>query len=230
MTKKLLIITTNYSGCDCGAPECNCIKETGVYLEEFAVPFLVFEKSGFDITTASPNGMLSPVDEKSMSCSNPDEWDKCIKILRNTKRLSQVDYKGFDGVYFPGGHGPMFDLAENEEVAKVVEHFFNEGKLISAICHGPAALVNAKREDGKSMLEGKRITAFTNEEEEIGKLQELVPFMLETKLRELGADFIAEKPWAEHVEVDRNFITGQNQKSALLLAEKIINWFDENKS
>lgn len=228
MSKKLLIITTNYSGCDCGEPMCNCIQNTGVYLEEFAVPFLVFEKSGIEITIASPNGMLSPVDEKSMSCSNPEEWDKCIKILRNTKRLSTVDYKSFDGVYFPGGHGPMFDLAESDEVAKIVEHFFSEGKLISAICHGPAALVKAKREDGKSILYNKRVTSFTNEEEMIGKLQNLIPFMLETKLIELGADFVAEKPWSEHVVTDGHIITGQNQKSALLIAEKIVDWFREN--
>lgn len=227
MTKKLLIITTNYTGCECDEPNCNCIKDTGVYLEEFAVPYLVFEKSGIEMTVASPNGMLSPVDEKSMSCSNPDEWDKCIKILRNTRRLYEVDYKEFDGVYFPGGHGPMFDLAENEHVKEVVEYFFNSGKLVSAICHGPAALVNAKRDDGKSILFGKRVTAFTNEEERIGKLDEMVPFLLETRMIELGADFVAEKPWAEHVEVDRHLITGQNQKSALLLAEKVVEYFTE---
>lgn len=225
--KNLLIITTNYAGCECGAPQCNCIQNTGVYLEEFAVPYLVFQKSDINVTVASPNGDLSPVDEKSMSCSNPEEWDDCIKILRKTKKLSDVDYKEFDGVYFPGGHGPMFDLAENEEVAKIVEYFFQSGKLVSAVCHGPAALVNAKREDGKSIVDNKRITCFTNEEEGIVKLQELVPFLLETRLVNLGAEFVAEKPWAEHVEVDGNLITGQNQNSALLIAEKIIEFFNQ---
>ncbi len=224
--KKLLIITTNYGGCECGEPECNCIQNTGVYLEEFAVPFLVFEKSDVEMTIASPHGGLSPVDENSISCSNPDEWDKCIKILRNTRRLREVKYEDFDGVYFPGGHGPMFDLAENKEVAKVVEYFFNSGKLVSAICHGPAGLVSAKREDGKSILAGKRVTSFTNKEEEIVKLTELVPFLLETRLKELGAEFIEGKPWAEHVVVDGHIITGQNQNSALLLAEKILEFFN----
>jgi len=210
--KKLLIITTNSTGDE-------KIQNTGVYLEEFAVPFLVFEKSDIDMTIASPEGGVSPIDESSMSCSNPDEWDKCIKILRNTKRLSQVNYKSFDGVYFPGGHGPMFDLANCREVTKIVEYFLSEGKLVSAICHGPAAFVNT------NMLKGRRLTAFTNEEERIMKLADLVPFALETRLREIGAEFVAEKPWAEHVEVDRNLITGQNQKSALLIAEKIIEFF-----
>ena len=127
--KKLLIITTNSSGND-------KIPDTGVYLEEFAVPYLVFQKSDIEVTVASPEGGLSPVDENSMSCSNPEEWDECIKILRETKKLSDIDLEEFDGVYFPGGHGPMFDLAQNMEVASTIEYFFNSGKLVSAICHG----------------------------------------------------------------------------------------------
>ncbi len=211
--KKLLIITTNSSGND-------KIPDTGVYLEEFAVPYLVFQKSDIEVTVASPEGGLSPVDENSMSCSNPEEWDECIKILRETKKLSDIDLEEFDGVYFPGGHGPMFDLAQNMEVASTIEYFFNSGKLVSAICHGPAAFVNT------NIVAGKRVTSFTNEEEGIMKLKELVPFLLETKLRELGAEFIAEKPWAEHVEVDGNLITGQNQNSALLIAEKIVEYLN----
>ena len=223
--KNLLIITTNYSGCDCGEPLCNCIQDTGVYLEEFAVPYLVFEKSDIKVTVASPKGGFSPVDEKSMSCSNPEEWDKCIKILRETKKLSDINLEEFDGVYFPGGHGPMFDLAECDDVKRAVEYFFNNGKLVSAVCHGPAGLVNAKKQDGTSILDKKFVTCFTNEEEGIVKLKELVPFLLETRIRELGGNFIAEKPWSEHVEVDGNLITGQNQNSALLIAEKIVEYF-----
>ncbi len=221
----LLIITTNYSGCDCGKSECNCIRNTGVYLEEFAVPYLVFQKSGVKTVVASPAGGLSPVDENSMSCSNPEEWDDCIKVLRATKKLSEINPEEFDGVYFPGGHGPMFDLAENHEAAEIVSRFYAEGKLVSAVCHGPAGLINAKTPDGESIFKGKRVTCFTNEEEGIVKLRELVPFLLETKIRELGGIFIAEKPWAEHVEVDGNLITGQNQNSALLIAEKILEFF-----
>ena len=226
--KNLLIITTNYSGCECGKPLCNCIQDTGVYLEEFAVPYLVFEKSDIKVSVASPKGGLSPVDEKSMSCSNPEEWDKCIKVLRETKKLSDINLEEFDGVYFPGGHGPMFDLAECDDVRKAVEYFFNNGKLVSAVCHGPAGLVNAKKQDGTSIFDKKFVTCFTNEEEGIVKLKELVPFLLETRIRELGGNFIAEKPWAEHVEVDGNLITGQNQNSALLIAEKIVEYLDKN--
>ena len=220
--KKLLVITTNYSGCNCNNPNCNCIENTGVYLEEFAVPYLVFEKSNVEVTVASPNGGLSPVDIKSMSCSNPEEWDKCIKILRQTLKLDEVNLDQFDGVYFPGGHGPMFDLANNNEVTSVVEKFFRNDKLVSAVCHGPAALINAKNIDGSSILKGKNVTSFTNKEEYIVKLQEQVPFLLETKICSLGGIFNAQKPWAEHVEIDGNLITGQNQNSALLIAEKIL--------
>ena len=163
-----------------------------------------------------------------MSCSNPEEWDKCIKVLRETKKLSDINLEEFDGVYFPGGHGLMFDLAECDDVRKAVEYFFNNGKLVSAVCHGPAGLVNAKKQDGTSIFDKKFVTCFTNEEEGIVKLKELVPFLLETRIRELGGNFIAEKPWAEHVEVDGNLITGQNQNSALLIAEKIVEYLDKN--
>lgn len=224
MNKKLLIITTNYSGEYC-FDEDRCLKKTGVYLEEFAVPFLIFEKSNIDMTIASIEGGVSPVDEGSMSCSNPMEWDKCIKILRNTKKLYDINYKEFDGVYFPGGHGPMFDIAENKKVKEVVEYFFNEGKLLSAICHGVCAFVGAKTQQGTPIVKNKKITSFTNKEEEIVKLTEFVPFLLEDKLKELGANFVSKAPWQEHVEIDRNIITAQNQNSAELLAQKIIGYF-----
>jgi len=215
--KKILIITTNFKG-----DATSKIQDTGVYLEEFATPYLVFEATGYEITTASPLGGLSPVDETSMSCSNPMEWDKCIKILRNTIKLSEIDYSKYDAVFLPGGHGPMFDLANDTLVKEVVEYFYSHNKIISAICHGPAGLLLAKDNNGNSILKNKQITSFTNQEEHIKKTDELVPFLLETKLKELGANFISAEPWSEHVCVDRNIITGQNPQSALLLAEKIV--------
>lgn len=215
--KKILIVTTNYSG-DKNSP----MKETGVYLEEFAVPYLVFKDTGYDITVASPLGGLSPVDESSMSCSNPEEWDLCIKILRDTTRLSEVNYKDYDVLFLPGGHGPMFDLANDELLKEIVEYFYDNAKIVSAICHGPAGLVLAKNKDGESIVKGKKVTSFTNKEEKIMKKDEDVPFLLETRLRELGANFEDAAPWSEHVCVDKNIITGQNPQSSLLLAEKIV--------
>ncbi len=221
MTKNILIVTTNYSGDICDNE--NCIKETGVNLEEYAIPYLIFEATKYNITTASINGGLSSVDETSMSCSNPMEWDKCIKILRNTKKLSDINIEDFDAVYFPGGHGAMFDIAQSEEVKNLVEYFYSKNRIVAAICHGVAALINAKDKKGNPIVKNANVTSFTNREEYIIKLDKSVPFLLETKLRFLGADFVEDKPWAEHVEVYcDNIITGQNQNSATLIAEKII--------
>ncbi len=215
MKKNILIVTTNSKG------DKN-IENTGVYLEEFAVPYLIFKATGYEIDTASVNGGLSPVDIRSMSCSNPIEWDDCIKILRQTKKLSDIDYDKYDVLFFPGGHGPMFDIAFDDEIKKLVEYFYLNNKIISAICHGVVALVNAKDENNNPIVKNKKITSFTNKEEHIIKFDEFMPFLLETKLKELGANFVENRPWSEHVEIDNNLITGQNQNSATLLAEKVI--------
>lgn len=220
MNKKILIVTTNYSGDICNGE--NCIKETGVNLEEFAVPYLIFKATGIFVECASLEGGLSPIDEDSMSCSNPMEWDDCIKILRETKKLSNIKLDDFDCIYFPGGHGTMFDIAKSEEITKAVEYFYNSSKIIAAICHGVSALVNAKDKKDNPIVKNITLTSFTDKEEYIIKYDSAVPFLLQEKLTNLGANFIEEKPWSEHVEVDRNFITGQNNKSATLIAEKII--------
>lgn len=214
--KKILIVVTSSAG----EGE---ITNSGVWLEEFAVPYLVFKDTGYEITVASPLGGASPIDENSMSCSNPEEWDECIKILRDTTRLSEVDYKNYDALFLPGGHGPMFDLSKDLFLKEVIEYFYENKKIIAAICHGPAGLILAKDKKGESILKGKKVTSFTNKEEYIQKMVELVPFLLETKLRELGANFEDAEPWSEHVCVDSNIITGQNPQSSLLLAESVIN-------
>lgn len=215
MSKKILIVTTNFS-------KINNDLYTGVWLEEFAVPFLVFQSTGYDIMVASPNGGNSPIDENSLSCSNPMEWDDAAKFLKNTVKLCDSNYESFDALYIPGGHGPMFDLAYDLTLKNVVEHMYENNKVIAAVCHGPAGLILAKDKNGNSILKNKHVTSFTNKEEHIGKLDEFMPFLLETKLKELGADFIEEKPWSEHVEISGNIITGQNQKSSLLVAESVV--------
>ena len=218
--KKILFVTTNYDGSDCH-DESNCLYKTGVNLEEFAIPYFVFKSSGFEVIVASILGGVSPVDEKSLSCSNPVEWDDCIKILRKTEKISNLDLCGFDCLYFPGGHGVMFDIAYSKEVAKLVEYFYYSNKLICAICHGVAGLIGAKDKNNISILKNVNITAFTNKEEEILLLNKQVPFSLENEIKKLGANFICAKPWEENVIVDNRFITGQNKQSTLLLAEKV---------
>ena len=215
MTKKILFVVTNFS-------DINENLHTGVWLEEFAVPFLTFMATGYDITVSSPKGGNAPIDENSLSCSNPMEWDDAAKYLKNTQILSTVDYKDFDALFIPGGHGPMFDLAYDNKLAEIVEYMYKNKKIISAVCHGIAGLINAKNENNDSILKYKHVTCFTNKEEKIVKMTEFMPFSLEDKVKSLGADFIEHKPWSEHVEISENIITGQNQNSALLTAEAVI--------
>jgi len=218
--KKILFITTNYDGSDC-QNESKCIFKTGVNLEEFALPYFVFKSSGYQVVSASILGGVSPVDEKSLSCSNPIEWDDCIKILRRSEKISNLDLCEFDCIYFPGGHGAMFDIAYSKEVAKIVEYFYFSNKIIAAICHGVAGLLNAKDKHGVPIIKNCNLTAFSNEEEKILLLQDQLPFSLEDEIKKLGANYIKVHPWQEHVVVDNRIITGQNKQSSLLLAEKV---------
>lgn len=215
MTKKILFVTTNFS-------DINSEIHTGVWLEEFAVPYLVFLATGYEIIIASQKGGVSPIDENSLSCSNPMEWDEPAKLLKNTLKLSDIDYTEFDAIIIPGGHGPMFDLAFDSNLKEIIAYMYNNNKVIGAVCHGIAGLLGAKDCSGNFILKNKHITAFTNKEEQIVKMAEFMPFSLEDRIKEEGAVFIADKPWSEHVEINCNIVTGQNQQSALLMAEAVI--------
>ena len=214
-TNKILIVTTNTVRLD-------DMHKTGVWLEEFAVPFLAFKEAGFEVTVASPLGGESPVDEDSLECKNPTEWDYTIKELKNTQKLEDIDYESYDAIFIPGGHGPMIDIAKDELLGKIVSYFYNSHKVVSAVCHGPAGLINAKTETQEPIVKGMQVTCFTNEEEKIAQKDKLVPFMLETKLKQLGAFFNEAAPYEENVIVDENLITGQNPASAKKLAETVI--------
>lgn len=214
-TKKILIVTTNTVRLD-------DMHKTGVWLEEFAVPFLAFKEAGFEVTVASPLGGESPVDEDSLECKNPTEWDYTIKELKNTQKLEDIDYESYDAIFIPGGHGPMIDIAKDELLGKIVSYFYNSHKVVSAVCHGPAGLINAKTKTQDPIVKGMQVTCFTNEEEKIAQKDKLVPFMLETKLKQLGAFFNKAAPFEENVITDENLITGQNPASAGKLAEAVI--------
>lgn len=215
MTKKILMVTTNFS-------DISDEIKTGVTIEEFAVPFLTFVATGYEVIVTSPNGGKSPIDENSLSCSNPMEWDDAAKFLRNTVKLLDVDYSRFDAIFLVGGHGTMFDFVNNDTLNYVISDMFKNKKLIAAICHGVVGLTGATDTEGNSILKNKHITSFTNKEEHIIKMQEFMPFSLEDKIKELGAVFIENKPWSEHVEISCNIVTGQNQQSSLLTAETVI--------
>lgn len=205
-------------------------KKTGFWLEEFASPYYAFIDAGANVTLASPRGGQPPIDPKS---SAPDsqtpatqrfEQDQTAQdALANTIPLQEVNADSFDGIFFPGGHGPMWDLAMDPTNAKLVSTFYAQNKPIGAVCHGPAALVQAVDQNGRTILHGRSLTSFTNTEEKAVELLDVVPFQLETRLVELGGTFSkAEEPFTPHVVVDGLLITGQNPASSEPAAEAML--------
>ena len=195
--------------------------KTGVWLEEFAVPYMKFKQEGFNVTVATIQGGNVPIDPSSLEGSKP-EWKEAIEALKNAQKVSTIDRVKYQAVYMPGGHGAMFDLADNELVKQTLADFADAGKTVSAVCHGPASLVDVKLKNGKYLVEGKNVTSFTNDEEDEVKMSAKMPFMLESKLKEQGALFKAKGNWADNVVVDGKLITGQNPSASASIADAII--------
>ncbi len=214
---KTLIITTS---ADTLPPD----HRTGLWLEEFAVPFTTLTEAGVEITVASPNGGAVPLDPKT----EPDDkdrqkWASALRALATSKRLSEVTADGFDAIFIPGGHGPMVDLTDNAELRRLIESFDRVGKLIAAVCHGPVALLNARNSAGEPLIKGRKVTGFTNLEERLAMMHSLVPFLLEDAMKERGGDFdSALLPMVSHVVRDGNLITGQNPGSSQKIADEIL--------
>ena len=211
----ILIIVT-------GASQMTSGDKTGVWLEEFAVPYMKFKKEGFEVTVATINGGVVPIDPASADGAKP-EWKEAIEALKNAQKLDTVDSEKYAAVYIPGGHGAMFDLVEDKVVKKVLAEFADADKVVSAVCHGPASLVGVKLNNGKYLVEGKKLTSFTNSEEDEVQKSDKMPFMLESKLIEQGATFQAKGNWEDNVVVDGNLITGQNPNASASIADAIIN-------
>lgn len=196
---------------------------TGLWYEEYAVPYTRFREQGYKVSVASINGGPVPIDPRSMPESIESPANKAaLSAIHQTRSLESIDTDGFDAVFFPGGHGAMFDLPSSPAVADLVARYLDQGKLVAAVCHGPAAFVNARRKDGACALQGRRLTCFTNEEEREVGLDQLMPFLLESRLRELGAQVETRRKWSEHVVVDGNLITGQNPQSSAAVATAIV--------
>jgi putative intracellular protease/amidase len=195
--------------------------ETGLWLEEFAVPYKLFTDAGYTVTVASPKGGDTPIDPRSMKEGETPE-PAVLKALQGTHELDDVDLDTPVAVFFPGGHGPMFDMPGSKAVQKTVAHFLQENRPTAFVCHGPVALVGATLSDGTSVVKGRKVTGFTNSEEAAVKLTEKMPFLLETKLKELGGTFTAADDWAVHVVVDGNLITGQNPASSTEAANAVL--------
>ena len=210
----------------------NTGRKTGFWLEELAAPYYAFKDARADITLASPKGGQPPLDPKSDEPAfqtdltrrfNDDEAAKAQ--LAKTVRLDSVRQADFDTVFYPGGHGPMWDLAEDPNSIKLIESFVAAGKTIALVCHAPGVLRHVKNADGTPLVAGRHVTGFTNGEEEAVGLTKVVPFLVENELLGLGAIFSKVKDWGVHTVVDGRLITGQNPASsgptAILLIEAL---------
>jgi putative intracellular protease/amidase len=199
---------------------------TGFYLSEAAHPWQVFNDAGWIVVLASPNGGDAPIDPRSLEGAD-DESRAFLKkfaregVVPGTARLSNMDADEFEAIFFAGGHGTMWDFPKGRGVRSTAEGVYRSGGVVAAVCHGPAALVHL-RERGRPLVAGKRVTGFTNAEEEAVGLAEAMPFLLETRLRELGADFVGAGTFEENVVVDGRLVTGQNPASARGAAEAVV--------
>ncbi|WP_318247462.1 type 1 glutamine amidotransferase domain-containing protein [Rossellomorea aquimaris] len=213
--KKVLMVLTNESKID---EE----HETGLWLSEFAEPFEEFRKQGFEVDVASLKGGRIPLDPNSLDDENVEKWKGVTKELDQTLVLSQLNVQEYDGIFLPGGHGTMFDLPDSPELQQALVHFAENNKAIGAVCHGPAGFVGTKLSNGDWLVSGKNLTGFTNEEEQQTGLDSLMPFLLESKLREQGAQFEKSDAWSDHVMTDGKFVTGQNPQSSQSTAEAFV--------
>lgn len=212
---KILMVVTNHDRIDAEHP-------TGLWLEEYAVPRRIFRDAGFEVVTASPKGGKAPVDPRSTQEGNVDR--EALAELDNTTMLLETGEAGeYDAIFIPGGHGTMFDLATSQALKTLLSEFDAQNKVIAAVCHGPAAFVDAIRAgESRTLVAGRRITAFTDSEERAVKLDTLMPFLLASKLREQGANVVERDDWSDHIETDGTWITGQNPQSSGSAARAVV--------
>jgi len=207
----------------------NTGEKTGIWIEEFAAPYYHLADLGVEITIASPKGGQAPIDPKSELPANSTEATKRFYAdeatqnrLSHTVALDKISEKDYDAVYYPGGHGPMWDLAEDPQSAALISSFYQHNKPVSFVCHAPAALKNVKDTSGEPLVKGKNVTSFTNTEEEAGGLTKEMPFLLEDMLKEKGAKYQKAADWQPFALTDGLLITGQNPASSVLVAEKLM--------
>lgn len=203
-------------------------KKTGFWVEEFAAPYYVLTDAGAEVTLASPKGGKPPIDPMSAKEDAQTEATKRFdndkelqKKLSQTKKLEDVDAKDFDGVFYPGGHGPLWDLANDLKSISLIEDFNNQMKPMAFVCHAPGVLANV--EDHKEpLVRNKNVTGFSNSEEEAVGLTKVVPFLVEDKMNQLGANFSKGEDWSSYVLVDGKLVTGQNPASSEKAARELL--------
>ncbi|MGE8538831.1 MAG: type 1 glutamine amidotransferase domain-containing protein [Acinetobacter sp.] len=220
--KILIVLTSHDTLGDTG-------KKTGFWLEELAAPYYAFIDAGAEITLVSPQGGQPPLDPKS---SEPDaqtattqrfEADEvAMQALTNTQKLSAVSIDDFDAVFYPGGHGPLWDLAEDQNSISLIERTLQANKPVALVCHAPGVLRHVEDAEGRSIVEGKTVTGFSNSEEDAVGLTEIVPFLVEDMLKENGGKYSKAEDWQVHVKEDGLLITGQNPASSAATAEALL--------
>jgi putative intracellular protease/amidase len=214
----------------------NTGRKTGFWLEEFAAPYFVFRDAGVELTLASPKGGQPPVDPKSDLPENQTEAmarfkkDRAAqKALADTAKLADMRSQDYDTVFYVGGHGPMWDLAESAVSIALLESFYNSGKPIALVCHSPGVLRHVTY-NGAPLVKGKRVTGFTNGEEEEVQLTKVVPFLVEDELMRLGATFEKKANWQPHSIVDGCLVTGQNPASSTSAAQALMTLLASQKA
>ena len=227
MTKKILMVLTSHD--ELG----NTGKKTGFWVEEFAAPYYAFIDAGVEVTLATPKGGQAPIDPTSTledfqtsATERYDGDDVAQAKIANTVQLSSLleskSEGDFDGVFYPGGHGPLWDLTDNKDSITLIESFLKAGKAVATVCHASAALLNVKQASGDFAIKGKAVTGFTNSEEEAVQLTAVVPFLLEDELIRRGGEYQKAQDWHAFVVQDGLIITGQNPASSALAAEKLL--------
>lgn len=223
---QILLVVTNHDVMgDTGKP-------TGYWMAEVSHAWCVFTDAGYAVTFASPKGGIAPADPRSFDLSDADNkrmWSQrsVIEALADTRPLTGVDPADYKAVYFAGGHGTMWDFPDSAALQKVTAAIYEQGGVVSAVCHGPAALVNVKLSDGKYLVEGKPVTGFSNAEEDAAGLTQAVPFLLESKLKERGGQVTVAENFKPHVVQADRLLTGQNPASSRPLAEAVVQRLSE---
>jgi putative intracellular protease/amidase len=222
-TKKILMVLTSHA--ELG----NTGEKTGFWIEEFATPYYAFKDAGLEVVLASPAGGQPPIDPKSEAegFQTPATVryyadSETQNVVANTLVLTEANVEEFDAVFYPGGHGPLWDLTDNTDSIKLIEQFLAANKPVAAVCHAPAALLNVKDSSGDYAIKGKAVSGFTNGEEAAVELTDIVPFLLEDELIKRGGDYQKVDDWHAFAVQDGLIITGQNPQSSELVAQKLL--------
>ena len=220
---KILVVLTSHDQLG------NTGKKTGFWLEELAAPYYAFIDAGAEVTLASPKGGQPPLDPKSNEPDSQTETthrfeadSSAMQALAHTQKLSEVSINDFDAVFYPGGHGPLWDLAEDTDSIALIEQAIQIGKPVAAVCHAPGVLRHVKTEQSKPLVAGKSVTGFSNSEEAAVGLTEIVPFLVEDVLKENGGNYSKVDDWQVHVEVDGLLVTGQDPASSEATAHALL--------